>query len=165
MCGHKADKNLLVFQSNNIGYHNIGNPEGEGGNLGEPLFTSPIIVGQSKTQRVFSLPFRFGFDAFSYDCATCDVFFSFGYAFRDPHINSILRTYIVLGNIPTDIVVKGNDTSFTLNHDYPWRTRISELPLCDGKEIQEAPQLLQENICLKGLDVYLSRECYCEIIK
>jgi hypothetical protein len=64
------------------------------GNPGEPLFFSPIISGQNKTQRSFNKPFNLGFNAFINDCNNCHALITVGYSFSDPHINSILSTFI-----------------------------------------------------------------------
>jgi hypothetical protein len=66
---------------------------GNGGNIGEPLFFSPIISGQNKTQRSFNKPFNLGFNAFINDCNNCRALITVGYSFSDPHINSILSTF------------------------------------------------------------------------
>lgn len=142
-------KHKLVFTLN--GWFGVpwGRIESEGGNPSEPLFLSPIIVGQSKTQRSFTQPFKFGFDAFSFDCSTCDALFTFGYSFRDPHINSIMRTYIRPNSIPIEIVVKG-EKNFVNHYDYPWFYHT------DNKD--------KISIHTNGMEDYFLSEKYLEII-
>ena len=152
--------NELVFQPNCWGFFQNGYPITEGGNPGESLHLSPIIVGQSKTQRSFSQPFKFGFDAFSFDCSTCDVFFSFGYSFQDPHINTILRTYIDDYVKPIHIVVQQDEPLQNDQSWNPWRTRLSDI-LCNTKRRKGASKM---EFFTKGMEEYFSKKKYCNII-
>jgi hypothetical protein len=64
------------------------------GNPGEPLLFSPIITGYNKTQRISDKPFNLGFNAFTNDCNDCKALVTIGYSYSDPHINSILSTFV-----------------------------------------------------------------------
>lgn len=64
------------------------------GNPSERLLFSPIITGYNKTQRIVNKPFNLGFSAFSNDCNNCAALLTVGYSFSDPHINSILHSFV-----------------------------------------------------------------------
>ncbi|MBO7286670.1 MAG: SIR2 family protein [Bacteroidales bacterium] len=81
----------------------------EGGSPNEKKFFTPIITGYSKSQRIMSEPFNFGFAAFSGDCDTCDKLIIVGYSFSDPHINSVLRNYVIEKNKNIEIVDLNDD--------------------------------------------------------
>ena len=76
-----------------------------GGNPNEYLPFAPIIVGYTKSQRALTEPFHFGFTSFAMDCNDCDKFFSFGFSYKDPHINSIINTYL-RSDVKIECVVK-----------------------------------------------------------
>ena len=65
-----------------------------GGNPNEQKIFLPIIAGYHKSQRMMSQPFHFGLGAFMYDCDDCETIMIVGYSFSDPHINSILNSFI-----------------------------------------------------------------------
>jgi hypothetical protein len=85
-------RNEIVY-STFPSYLDVGSPL-DGGNPGQPLLFLPIIAGYNKTQRIFSSPFNFGFNAFVNDCSDCNILLTIGYSFSDPHINSILASFI-----------------------------------------------------------------------
>ncbi len=66
----------------------------KGGSPNERIIFSPIITGYSKSQRIMSEPFNFGFSTFFADINTCDELVIIGYSFSDPHINSVISTYL-----------------------------------------------------------------------
>lgn len=65
-----------------------------GGNPNEQLLFSPIIAGYNKIQRAANAPFSLGFNAFVNDCNDCRALCIVGYSASDPHINTILSSYI-----------------------------------------------------------------------
>lgn len=65
-----------------------------GGNPNEQKIFLPIIAGYYKSQRMMSQPFNFGLGAFMCDCDECETIIIVGYSFSDPHINSILSSFI-----------------------------------------------------------------------
>lgn len=65
-----------------------------GGNPNEQKIFLPIIAGYHKSQRLMSQPFNFGLGAFMCDCDECETIIIVGYSFSDPHINSILSSFI-----------------------------------------------------------------------
>lgn len=152
--------NELVFQNDCWGFFQSGYPIAEGGNPGESLHLSPIIVGQSKSQRSFTQPFKFGFDAFSWDCSTCDAFFSFGYSFKDPHINTILRTYIDDYITPIHIVVQQDHPFQYELPENPWHTRLRDILSNDIWDKEKS----KINPFIDGMEDYLTKKEYQKII-
>ncbi len=150
--------------SNEIPYRPVFFPSGnhyfsdisiniEGGNPNDNLLFSPIIVGYSKTQRVFSEPFSFGFNAFSFDCDTCDKFFSFGYSFRDPHINNIIQTNLK-SNVVLDCIVK--DNTFTSSLHLP--TRLHYLSEKENGYCESHDRMT--HVFNTGIENYLQKQLY-----
>jgi hypothetical protein len=80
----------------------------DGGNPGEKLVFSPIIAGYSKTQRAANQPFSLGFNAFVNDCNDCHALCIVGYSASDPHINTILSSYIHWNNVRFMYVTQEN---------------------------------------------------------
>lgn len=74
-----------------------------GGNPNEQKIFLPIIAGYHKSQRMMNPPFNFGLGAFINDCNECETIIIVGYSFSDPHINSILSSFIK--NSTTRIVI------------------------------------------------------------
>ena len=62
-----------------------------GGSPNEQIIFSPIIAGYTKSQRVMSDVFNFGFSTFFADINTCSELIVIGYSFSDPYINSVIR--------------------------------------------------------------------------
>lgn len=76
----------------------------KGGSPNDVKIFSPIIAGYSKSQRVLSEPFSFGFSTFMSDCDNCNKLIIVGYSFSDPHINSILKKLIFDKDKIVDII-------------------------------------------------------------
>lgn len=76
----------------------------DGGSPNDTKIFCPIIAGYSKSQRVLSEPFHFGFSSFCTDCSDCEKLIIVGYSFADPHINSILKNYVYYKRKQMDIV-------------------------------------------------------------
>lgn len=85
------------------------------GNPSEILLFTPIITGYNKTQRMSCKPFNLGFSAFTNDCSTCSALLTVGYSFSDPHINSILSSFVNWNRANFINVTFHNDTT---NGDY-----------------------------------------------
>lgn len=83
--------------------------EMRGGNPSEPLIFSPIITGYNKTQRINSEPFNLGHTAFVNDCNNCHALLTVGYSFSDPHINSILSSFVCWDKTKFINVTKAGD--------------------------------------------------------
>lgn len=66
----------------------------KGGSPNEHILFSPIITGYNKSQRILCEPFNFGFSTFLADINTCHELVIIGYSFSDPHINSVISTYL-----------------------------------------------------------------------
>ena len=69
-----------------------------GGNPNEQLIFSPIITGVNKTQRILGDYFSHNVITFGIDLSLCDVLFIVGYSFSDPHINMLIKQYVVKRN-------------------------------------------------------------------
>lgn len=126
----------------------------QGGNPGEMKFFSPIITGYNKSQRALSVPFNFGFGAFMYDCNTCDRLLIIGYSFNDPHINSILKSFVDFKKTKIDIIDYSDDLSF------PNSIPLKNIGVVSGNFTEKESGLFynkEQNIHLytKGLSVFL----------
>jgi hypothetical protein len=80
-----------------------------GGNPNERLLFSPIIAGYKKTQHAANQPFSLGFNAFTNDCNDCDALCIVGYSASDPHINTILSSYINWSKVKFVYVTNGDN--------------------------------------------------------
>lgn len=83
-----------------------------GGSPNDIKLFSPIITGYSKSSRVLSEPFNFGFASFMADCANCKKIVIAGYSLSDPHINLLLKKLIFDKDKCVDIV------DYDSEHDY-----------------------------------------------
>lgn len=132
-----------------IGQNNLG------GNPNESLSFAPIIVGYSKTQRAFSEPFNFGFNSFALDCNNCDKFFSFGFSYKDPHINSIINTYL-RSDVKIECVVKDvlHETLIT-----PWQLQYQRKTADENIVNCNSGKIIKH-----GIEEYLEDKLYEEYI-
>ncbi len=124
----------------------------DGGNPNGELFFRRIIVGYSKTQRAFSQPFSFGFNAFAYDCNTCSHFFSFGYSYNDPHINTLIGTNLK-DDVKLECVVKGKILSTRHTPDF-----LQHLSPKNDYLFEDRLGLIREYI--DGMESYWEKESY-----
>lgn len=133
------EKRIPCFNINGTDYPSSIGQYNIGGNPNEYLLFSPIIVGYTKSQRALSEPFYFGFTSFALDCNTCDKFFSFGFSFKDPHINSIINTYL-RKDVEIECVVQGN-LEETISTPYQLlckkESTIGDFKICNNARIFE----------------------------
>ena len=92
-----------VFQSTSPNYLKCLTPI-IGGNPAERVPFTPIIAGYSKTQRVLSQPFSFGFSCFIEDLQSCEELEIIGYSFSDSYINGLLQSFFDFHNKKLTIV-------------------------------------------------------------
>jgi NAD-dependent SIR2 family protein deacetylase len=89
----------------------------DSGNPNEPILFSPIITGYNKTQRAADQPYSLGFNAFVNDCNDCAALCVVGYSVSDPHINTILSSYIKWNNVRFMYVTRENENIEKLNNE------------------------------------------------
>jgi len=58
------------------------------------LVSVPIITGYNKTQRMINKPFNWAFNTFMNDLKDCNRFLSVGYSYSDPHMNSMICSFL-----------------------------------------------------------------------
>lgn len=80
----------------------------KGGNPNNPVLFSPIITGNNKSQRILDEYFSHNFITFGYDLGCCSTLLIIGYSFSDPHINMLIRQYVVKRNANIIVVDKRN---------------------------------------------------------
>lgn len=79
-----------------------------GGNPNNPVLFSPIITGNNKSQRILDEYFSHNFITFGYDLGSCSTLLIIGYSFSDPHINMLIKQYVVKRNANIIVVDKRN---------------------------------------------------------
>lgn len=143
------------FNINGTNYFSSIGQNNLGGNPNEYLSFAPIIVGYSKTQRAFSEPFNFGFNSFALDCNNCDKFFSFGFSYKDPHINSIINTYL-RDDVKIECVVKDmlHETIIT-----PWQLLNQKKTTDENIFISYSGKIFKH-----GVEEYLKDKLYEEYL-
>lgn len=128
----------------------------DGGNPNGELYFRRIIVGGEKTQRVFSQPFAFGFNTFAYDCNTCCNFFSFGYSFRDPHINATIGMHLKC-DVKFECVVKERIAIDRHTPDF-----LQHLSQKSKYQFEDKSGIIREHT--DGIESYLKREGYLSVL-
>ena len=112
----------------------------DGGNPAQPLIFTPIITGYNKTQRISSPPFNIGFSAFTNDCNSCSAVAVIGHSLSDPHINSILSTFVSWGRTKFIYITKEMPTP----HQKDRIEYITKCPATNIKFIKEFENFLQD---------------------
>jgi NAD-dependent SIR2 family protein deacetylase len=79
---------------------------------------SPIIIGYNKTQRMINQPFNLGFAAFMNDLSRCNIILTVGYSFSDPHINSMLDSFVRWDKVKFIHIDKYEKQNFDIYRNY-----------------------------------------------
>lgn len=127
----------------------------EGGSPNDKKIFSPIITGYSKSQRIMSEPFNFGFAAFSGDCDDCDHMVIVGYSFSDPHINSIIKSFIVEKNKKITIVDYSKENNYSEIENKLASIFISNPLVLEKTDYGARSKDDRINIYIKGFKKYL----------
>lgn len=126
-----------------------------GSNPNEYLMFTPIIAGYTKSQRALTEPFHFGFTSFTIDCNTCDKFFSLGYSYRDPHINSIISS-----NLQEDVSLECIVNN-TINEEI---ITPEQLKLQKESPIRQVKNCTRGRIFEGGIEEYFEKRMYEDIL-
>lgn len=110
----KQNSNMCynVYQSEMPAYIKYCIPQ-TGGSPNDMKIFSPIIAGYSKSQRILSEPYHFGYSSFCADCSDCEKIIIVGYSFSDPHINTILKKYVVENQKKIVIIDYNNQNDYS----------------------------------------------------